>query len=120
VNTVTQDQTNFGIYYKNNPPYVQVVKLTSDRIPAASFSAFGAVSNLTAYVATRPRYFTTAPYVNTAADNEIGIFKTNSFVSCDDLNKVHFAFSVHIADLDTSSTGLRIPSTLVFRVRCCL
>jgi len=53
-------------WYKNNPPYCQVVKLTSNSIPNASYSAFTNFSNQHGFVLNKGYKTTTVPYANSS------------------------------------------------------
>jgi hypothetical protein len=53
-------------WYKNNPPYAQVVKLTSNTIPDPTFAAFSNFSATHGFVLNKGFKSTTIPYVNTS------------------------------------------------------
>lgn len=66
VNTTAIDVTNYNNWYKNNPPYCQVVKLTSDTIPNSTFTAFSTYSGSHGMVLNRNYTFSFVPFVNVA------------------------------------------------------
>jgi len=57
VNPITQ-------WYKNNPPFCQVVKLTSNTIPNNDFNAFASYSAAHSFVLNKGYKSTTTPFVN--------------------------------------------------------